>query len=405
MSNLLSVADARARMLREASPTEVTDVSLAAALGMVAARDLTAHRTQPPFPSSAMDGYAVRAADLSKLPCRLSVIGQSAAGHGFTGAVGPGEAVRIFTGAPVPQGADTIVIQENTVLTESGSVQVNETARIGLFVRPAGLDFSKGETLICAGTVLDPVTLSLAAAMNHAKIPVRRPPRVSVIASGDELVMPGGDPGPDQIVSSNNFGVAAIASNTGGDATSLGIAADTMAALEEKLSQTACSEADIVVTLGGASVGDHDLVRPALEKRGIELAFWKIAMRPGKPLMFGTNQVDGRTICYLGLPGNPISSLVCAHIFLVPLIKKMLGLDPETLSLPATLAVDVGPGGQREEYMRAVSVNTNGERRVTPFENQDSSLLSVMAKANCLLLRPIGAAKARAGDACHILPL
>ena len=404
MTDLLAVKDALSLILKGVKPLPGEEVSLAIAAGRVLAKDLAATRTQPPFDASAMDGYAVRAQDLKKTPCRLDVVGESAAGHGFSGNVGKGEAVRIFTGAPLPTGADAIVIQEN-VQADNGTILVQQSVNNGTYVRPAGLDFKQGEVLIRKGTLLDAGTISLAAAMNHAKIPVIRKPRIAIIATGDELVMPGTQPKKDQIVASNSFGVATIVTSAGGDFADLGIANDTIASLEEKFSQSGCAQADIVITLGGASVGDHDLVRAALQKQNIRLDFWKLAMRPGKPVMFGASKINGNIVRHIGLPGNPVSSLVCAKIFVEPLIKKLLGLHPANERHSAILGCDLPQNDQREEYMRATIQNKNGETHVTPFEKQDSSIITLYARADCLLIRPAHAKAAAAGSSCEIIKI
>ena len=284
MSGLLSVAEALTRILDGVNTTGAEDVPLAQAADRILADNLAATRTQPPFPASAMDGYAVRAADVTNVPCHLKQIGESAAGHGFHGDVAADECVRILTGAPVPDGADTIIIQEN-VEADGDTITVLQGEKPGRYVRPAGLDFSQGDVLLKESTKLDAATLSLAAAMNLPFVPVQRQPRVAIIASGDELLLPGDEPGPDQIIASNSFGVAEIVRKAGGEPIDLGIAADTMESLNDKFTRAA--EADIVITLGGASVGEHDLVRAALGHHGVDLNFWKLAMRPGKPVMFG----------------------------------------------------------------------------------------------------------------------
>ncbi|MEE9314676.1 MAG: gephyrin-like molybdotransferase Glp [Rhizobiaceae bacterium] len=402
MSGLLSVADALAQILDGVDKSSSEQVELSQAAGRILSRQIAANRTQPPFSASAMDGYAVRADDIQKVPRSLNMIGESAAGHGFDGSIDAGECARIFTGAPVPQGADTIVIQEN-VDANRNVITIKQSESAGRYVRPAGLDFTKGETLLPSFHQLNANTLSLAAAMNHPTLPVQRKPRVAIISSGDELLRPGSEPGPSQIIASNSFGVAEIVRQAGGEPIDLGIAADTLVALEEKFTQA--SDADIVVTLGGASVGEHDLVREALETRGVELNFWKLAMRPGKPVMFGKATVDDRPIRYVGLPGNPVSSLVCALVFIVPLIRKHLGLDPTTPRLDATLGVDLPKNDQREEYMRASFEMVDGKPVVIPFKSQDSSMLSLMAKAQCLLIRPAHAPALPKGEACEIIQL
>ena len=286
--SLLSVEDATAQLLGGVKPLAGETAGLDAALGRVLAQDLTATRTQPPFPASAMDGYAVRAADAASEGASLKVIGTSRAGERFDGSLGPGEAVRIFTGAPVPEGADAILIQENAT-HEGDHVTVTVPLSKGQHVRPAGLDFREGETLLAAGSVLGSREIALAASMNFAEVPVRRRPRVAILATGDELVAPGGDPGPDQIISSNSAGIGALVREAGGEPIDLGIAPDEVAAIGEAVGKVVegAGDADILTLIGGASVGDHDLVQEALVERGMTLDFWRIAMRPGKPLMVG----------------------------------------------------------------------------------------------------------------------
>ena len=399
MVGLLSVAEALKRITSGVVPLEGEDVVLADAAGRVLAAPCVSSRTQPPFPASAMDGYAARSADLSMLPCTLRSVGESAAGHGYHGPVHSGECVRIFTGAPVPSDCDTIIIQENTEV-EAGNITVLQGEEPGRYIRPAGLDFEKGETLAEPGDLLTPQLLSLCAAMNLPKVHVRRKPLVAVISSGDELVPPGTEPGTDQIVSSNNFGVAAICRDAGAEVIDLGIAADTLEALEEKFSRA--QEADIIVTLGGASVGDHDLVRQALEQRDVHLDFWKLAMRPGKPVMFGTDKGGRR---YLGLPGNPVSSLVCSLVFLVPLIGEYLARPAPLATRSALLARDLPENDQREEYMRAEISERDGKLWVNPFTSQDSSRLSLLHRADCLLIRAAHAPAAAKGAQCEIVML
>ncbi len=407
MAQLLSVADALERILARATPTETEMVSLGQAQGCVLADDLKALRTQPPFPASAMDGYAVTAFDLGKPPTKLTVIGEAAAGHAFNGKVGPGEAVRIFTGAPVPDGADAIAIQEN-VTRDGNDILVEETVGPGTYVREAGLDFHEGDVLLRAGAKLDDGALTLAAAMNHPRLPVFRKPRVAIISTGDELVMPGAEPADDQIICSNNVGVAALARSAGADVTDLGIALDTVEALSEKFSQSGCAEADIVITLGGASVGDHDLVRDALSGRQVKLDFWKLAMRPGKPVMFGVGdkRADGKgPVLFIGLPGNPVSSLVCTRIFVVPLLLKMQGLDPALQTREVILGADIPPNDEREEYMRGTLSFANGTEQAIAMETQDSSIISNYSNANCLIIRPANSPAMMAGDKVRIVDL
>lgn len=381
---LLPVAAARQQLIACASVTEVEQVAITACHSRVLAQDLTAKRTQPPFHTSAMDGYAVRAADLA--PGRpLTLLGESAAGHRFAGAIGPGETVRIFTGAPLPEGADTILIQENAQRTDSGIVPT-QTEPTGRFVRPAGLDFKQGDVLLTAGTVLGARELALAAAMNHAHLPVRRRPRVGILATGDELVLPGENPSPDQIVASNHLAIAAAIAAAGGEPVQLGIARDTLASLYGAIDDAAQRQCDVLVTIGGASVGDHDMVQTALTERGMHLAFWKIAMRPGKPMMFG----ELGPMKVVGLPGNPVSSIVCSLVFLQPMIAAYLGKsEPGTLAIETGIcAVDLPANDEREDYVRStLKTLPNGMRALEPFKRQDSSMLSVLAASDALLIR------------------
>ena len=394
---LLPVEEARARILDGVAPTDVETVDLAAAPGRVLAEDVGSRINQPPFPASAMDGYAVRADDVSTAPTDLTVIGEAPAGQAYDGTVGPGQAVRIFTGAPVPDGADTIVIQENTSI-DGGKVTVHQAATPGQFVRPLGLDFKHGEVLLKAGTRLGSREIALAAAMNHPALPVRRKPRVAILATGDELIAPGGTPRPDQIISSNNLGMAAFVTQAGAEPVDLGIAADTTNALTHGIERAA--GADVLVTLGGASVGDHDLVQHALDTLGMTLDFWKIAMRPGKPLMFGTL---GETRV-LGLPGNPVSTFVCARIFLRPLLDTLLGATPQEPTERALLGADMAENDERQDYMRATMHRSDdGSVIATPYRKQDSSMLRTLAEANCFIIRPPFDRARREGEPVDIL--
>jgi molybdopterin molybdotransferase len=379
----LSVEDALARILDNVEPTPAEPVAIAAAHRRTLAEPLAALLTQPPFDASAMDGYAVRAPDLAKLPATLAVIGQAAAGHPFTGSLAAGQAVRIFTGAPLPAGADAIVIQENAD-RDGDKVIVRDGTLDKGHIRRRGFDFREGETLLAAGRRLGPREVALAAAMGHGTLPVRRRPRVAILSTGDELVAPGQAPGPGQIVSSNHLGVAALAELAGAEVRLLGIARDTRESLDAHFDQA--RDADVIVTIGGASVGDHDLVGPVLQARGMALSFWKIAMRPGKPLMFG--RLGPARV--LGLPGNPVSSLVCTRVFLVPLIRALVGLPARGEDIvQARAGVALEANGPRQHYMRATSApGTDGLAVVTPVRSQDSSLLAPLAEADCLLVRP-----------------
>ena len=340
MSSMITVEEALKRVLASAEAAlEEEKVALELAYGRVLARDLKALRAQPPFPNSAMDGYALRAADTAPAPATLTLVGESAAGRAFEGAVGPGEAVRIFTGAPMPDGADAIAIQED-VEREGDRIRLSAAVRAGDNLRAAGMDFREGEALIAAGRRLTPRDVALAAAANHTALRCAAA-KVAILATGDELVAPGGALGPAQIVASNNFAVAGVVEACGGVATDLGIAVDELGALKAAVSRAREAKADVLVTLGGASVGDHDLVQQALVSAGMELGFWRIAMRPGKPLMHG----NLGAMRILGLPGNPTSSVVCAILFLRPLLRALHGeFDPSAdLSQPARLAVNFPP--------------------------------------------------------------
>ncbi len=400
-NKLLPVDDALARVLSGAVRLGEEDVPLANARGRILSRDLIAKRTQPPVDVSAMDGYALRAADLAAGPLR--VVGESAAGHGYGAPLGPGEAVRIFTGAPTPQGADAILLQEDAEAAD-GLLRAKEAATPGQHIRTAGLDFREGVAGLVAGRRLGPAELALAAAMNHAVLPVARRPRVALLASGDELVAPGAEPGPAQIIACNSYAVGAIAADAGAEVVDLGLFRDDLADLERGIGLARDAKADVLVTLGGASVGDHDLLRPALVRQGMTLDFWKIAMRPGKPLISG--RLGAAHI--LGLPGNPVASIVCALVFLAPLIRALQG-DPapgadstETVIAGADLPANKG----RRDYMRArLSRDADGRLVATPQPMQDSSLLTELAQSQALLIREPGAPPLAAGAACRIMRL
>lgn len=406
MSGLLSVAEAKARILRDIVALPPEWVPLHQARGRTLARDLAALRTQPPADMSAMDGYALRAADVPDLSAELDVVGESAAGSRFGGRLQPGQTVRIFTGAPVPDGADTVLIQE-CVIAKGQKIQATELPVKGRHIRKTGLDFSEGEILLKRGRRLGAAELALAAAMNHPALPVSRKPLIAILATGNELVAPGQPVGPDQIVASNSFAIAAYTQAAGGDVLDLGIVRDETPAIEAAIAAARAAKADILVTLGGASVGDHDLVKPALERQGMELGFWRIAMRPGKPLIHGrlvSPETGGMTV--LGLPGNPVSSIVCGVLFLIPLIRALLG-DPaagEAFSEPAILGAAVKPNDKRADYMRAaLHVREDGMSVVVPDAQQDSSMLRVLAQSQCLLIREPFAPAAAAGEPCRIL--
>jgi molybdopterin molybdotransferase len=413
--SLISVEEALRRVLANVEGTVAGErIPLAACAGRTLADNVAALRDQPPFPASAMDGYAVRSADAAETPATLQVIGTSAAGQRFSGAVGAGQAARIFTGAPLPEGADSVVLQEDTQAS-GDQVVVMEPAQPNRHIRSGGFDFHSGEILLQAGLRLDARHIALAAAMGHGSLPVHRKPRVAILATGDELVRAGEPTGPDQITASSLPATVLMVEKAGAEAIDLGIARDTLESLEERIRAAQAADVDILVTLGGASVGEHDLVQKALARRGMELGFWRVALRPGKPLMHGRL---GSTLL-LGLPGNPVSSLVCAVLFLVPAIRALLcdadaGADPTETAL---LGADLPANGERQDYMRAgLSLqdfdwpHAKGVERLrlavaTPHQRQDSSMLSVLERSDALLVRPPHAPAAQAGEPCRIIRL
>ena len=390
---MISVAEALERLFALVAPLEPETVPLRFAAGRVLAEDATALRDQPPFPASAMDGYAVRG-DAVAPGARFTVIGEAPAGRRFAGRVGPGEAVRIFTGAPMPEGTDRVVIQED--VTRAGEVAtVTGTPGPGPHVRPAGADFRAGDR-VAAPRRLSAADLALLAAMNLPEVRVTRRPSVAILSTGDELVMPGENPGDDQIVASNVFALAALLEAEGAEARILPIARDTEASLRAGLALA--QGADLILTVGGASVGDHDLVAPVAQALGMQTSFYKVAMRPGKPLMAG--RLDASAM--IGLPGNPVSAIVCGTVFVAPVIRKMLGLGAAPAPrLTAPLARDIAANGPREHYMRA----RLGPEGLEPFDSQDSALLSLLSEADALLIRPPGDGPRAAGDRVAYLPL
>jgi len=397
---MISVSEARARILDGLAPLAPEWVSLADAGGRVLAADIAARLTQPPADVSAMDGYAVRASDCAAVPVTLSVIGSAPAGHPFAGTVGTRQAVRLFTGSVVPDGADTVVIQEDTV-REGDRVTVNEAAQPGRHIRRRGLDFGLGERVLPAGRKLTARDIGLAAAANHPWLPVRRRPRVALLATGDEVVMPGDPLGPGAIVSSNTHMLAALVRVAGGEPVNLGIAADTPAALAAMVD--GLRAADLIITTGGASVGEHDLVQSVLGPLGLAVDFWKVAMRPGKPL------ISGRfgSVPFLGLPGNPVSAMVCAVLFGTPAIARLLGLPGEPpAAVAARLAVPLPANDVRADHLRATLARAaDGGLVATPFPVQDSSMLSRLAAADGLILRAPHAPPAAAGETVEVIPL
>ena len=394
---MISVAEALDRALALVGPLPSETVDLQDAAGRVLAEAILAKLRQPPFPASAMDGYAV-AGDPDK-DANLIVIGESAAGRRFDGTVGAGQAVRVFTGAPVPEGATRVVVQED-VTAAGGRITLIASANGPSNIRAAGQDFDIGTAM--TPRLLRPADLALLAAMNHPSVPVIRKPVVAIMATGDELAMPGATLGPDQIVSSNSFALKAMVEGCGGSARLLPIASDSEDSLRTVFGLTA--GADLIVTIGGASVGDHDLVGRVAESLGMERAFWKIAMRPGKPLMAGRL---GSGTPLLGLPGNPVSAFVCAHLFLMPMLRRMLGLAAVKPPVwRARLAVDLAPGGPRAHYMRSrLATAPDGSRTITPMPNQDSALLSVLTDADALLIQPVDAPSMPAGTLVDYLPI
>ncbi|MGB0551126.1 MAG: gephyrin-like molybdotransferase Glp [Alphaproteobacteria bacterium] len=397
---MISVAEAEERILTALKPMPLEQVVITDSFGRVVGEDVKSRRTQPPMAVSAMDGYAVRAADVQIVPTDLKVVGYAPAGGSYDAIVREGETVRIYTGAPVPAGADAIVIQENTAQTDD-SVRINEGATAGTFVRPAGLDFAEGDVLIPTGTRMTARHVGLAAAMNVPWLMTYRKPRVAILATGDEIVMPGQEIGPNQIVSSNAIALAAFVRAMGAEPVLLGIAPDDREGLRQMASGIVGN--DMLVTTGGASVGDHDLVQDVLSEGGMEVNFWRIAMRPGKPLMFG----DIRGIPVLGLPGNPVSSLVCAMIFLRPAIARMQGsieADRDTLSLK--IADNLPTNDRRQDYLRATfETDDSGDTLVRSFHRQDSSMMATLTHADGLIVRPPHAPALSAGERVEVLKM
>jgi molybdopterin molybdotransferase len=398
---LMPVADALNAVLAGATPLGEERVALDDARGRVLSQDLKALRTQPPDDMSAMDGYAVRAAD-AVLGAKLMIIGEVAAGRPFGRTVRAGEAVRIFTGGVIPDGADAVVIQEDTA-RDGDLVAINEAASAGRHIRRAGIDFRKDEVLLKRSHRLLDRDLALAASMNHPLLPVYRRPKVALLATGDELVMPGSAPGPGQIVYSNGFALRALARHEGAEIVDLGIARDTIDDTVAAIRRASAAAADVLVTTGGASVGEHDLVQQALLREGVDIGFWKIAMRPGKPMMHGRRG----QLRVLGLPGNPVSSYVCAILFMVPLIRALTGRADVAWPLhDAVLGRDLSANDQREDYLRGVWEERPGSAPlVTPVSHQDSSLLANLTRANALIVRPPHAPAAAAGSPCRVLKL
>ena len=399
-SGLISVEEARARILSAIRAVEVEIVPIGQAHGRVAGADLAARLNHPPDPVSAMDGYALRAEDARTIPARLRKIGVSRAGERFKGQLTPGTCIRIFTGAVVPEGADMIALQEDS--EESGDeVVIGEVPPRGRYIRKAGMDFSVGQLLVPAGRAITARDLGLLASSGHGEVPVRRRPRVAILSTGDELVPPGAVPGPDQIVGSNGIALAAAVQSWGAEAIEIGIASDETQAIAEAADRA--RGADILITSGGASVGDHDLVQAGIAERGFQPDFWRIAMRPGKPLMFG--RIGELPV--LGVPGNPVSALVCAMLFLRPALRTMLGMaETQPQFERARLTVAMGENDRREEYGRGrLERGADGALMVAPFSAQDSAMQALLAHADCLIRRAPRAPAAAAGDEVEVIRL
>jgi molybdopterin molybdotransferase len=400
-ADLLPVAEALARVLADAKPLPIETVALNEAQGRVLAQDLTAQRTQPPAAVSAMDGYAVRAADVAQAPVKLKLIGEVAAGHPFSGDVKTGETARIFTGGVMPQGTDTVVIQELTA-REGDAVTIQKSTAKGRNVRGQGIDFTQGQTLLAKGRRLTDRDVMLAAAMNYPSVSVHRRPKIAVLGTGDELVAPGASPKPGEIVYSNGFALIALARSEGAEVTDLGIARDRVEEIAQAVRRAREMGADVLLTSGGASVGDHDLVQRALKAEGLDLSFWRVALRPGRPMMHGKLG----SMHVLGVPGNPVSSYVCAFLFLVPLIRRLSGqTNVEHKVESAHLGKDLPSNDERADYMRATLSEGPDGLIATPLPAQDSSLMAPLAKADCLVIRAPNAPAASSGSRCVILKL
>ena len=398
---LMSVAEALERVLAQAHPLPGVAMPLSEALGCVLIEDLTALRTQPPAAVSAMDGYAVRAADVAQAPVTLILIGEVAAGHPFDSEVIAGQAARIFTGGLMPAGTDTVVVQE--IATRDGDrVTFRKPTAKGRNVRLEGIDFRRDQVLLRKGRRLNDRDLMLAAAMNHARLNVHRRPRVAVLGTGDELVTPGSNPGRGEVVYSNGFALMALARAENAEVMDLGVARDRLEEIVAAIRRARTWNADILLTSGGASVGEHDLVHRALAVEGMKLSFWRVAMRPGRPMLHG--RLGDMQV--LGVPGNPVSAYVSAFLFLVPLIRRLAGrTDVERVPQQARLGRDLPANDERTDYMRAILSEDPEGLIATPVPDQDSSLMAPLAQADCLVIRDAFAKAARAGSLCVILKL
>ena len=400
---MIPVAEAQANVLTGVARLASEDVSVAEASGRILAEDVASRMTQPPVAVSSMDGYAVRAADVARVPARLKLIGESSAGRGFPGKVDAGETVRIFTGAPIPDGADAVVIQEDTDVA-GDQITMKESSGVGRYVRPAGLDFAAGQVLLKAGKRINSRDVALIAGMNVPWVKVTRRPRIAILSTGNELVMPGETMGPHQIISSNSLGLSAFVTAAGGIAVNLGIAVDEPGALRDKLA--GIRGMDMLVTIGGASVGDYDLVKQVAGAEGLDITFSQVAMRPGKPLIFG--KIHG--VPMLGLPGNPVSAGVCAALYLKPAIDVMLGAktaqNAGTVTETALLGADVPENDRRQDYLRSrLELSAAGELTATPFAKQESSMLAFFAQADCLVVRAPNAPALKKGERVPVVRL
>lgn len=400
-NSAIKVEEALSRLLAGAVPLPAETVKLSEAQDRVLAQDIYAKRTQPPFAASAMDGYAVRSQDVDQPGAILTVVGEVAAGYTSDKIVGANQTVRIFTGAPIPQGANAILIQEDATVLDDATIEARVAVAPDTYLRPAGLDFGEGDLLLRKDQLLDAGALCLAASGNHAELLVYAKPRIGILATGDELRSPGSTLEPGQITASNSYGVAAIVTSHGGIPIDLGIARDDSDSLQAALNSAIEQKCDGLITLGGASVGEHDLVRSVFIDAGMALNFWQILMRPGKPLMFGTLE----NMRILGLPGNPVSSLVCSHLFVAPLVAALGGRQHLIQRQTALLSHDLPANGGREQYARAVISRRDGSYYADVFENQDSSIVSLYAKANALVIRPIDAPVAKAGETAKFIAI
>jgi molybdopterin molybdotransferase len=398
---MISVEDALARITGAMPILASETIGLEDASGRFLAEDITARRTQPPFDVSAMDGYAVRSEDAAKAPFTLTQIGEVPAGSAFEGDVKPGTTVRIFTGGRVPDGSDCVIMQEQATV-EGDRITFSEAKDAGNNIRDAGADFREGDIGLKAGRRMTPQDAAFLAAMNIPWLQAARRPRVAILATGDELVRPGEEVGPNQILSSNNYGIAAMIRSWGGEPMDLGIAIDTED--DHRRAIAGAKGADILVTLGGASVGDHDLVQKVLTDDGMILDFWKIAMKPGKPLIFG----DWNGMPVMGVPGNPVSALVCALLYLKPALYAMQGHDNPAeahQTIDVTLGADLKENGPRQDHMRARLESKGGVLTAFPFSSQDSARLSVLSAADCLIVRKPHASAAAKGEAVRVIHL